>query len=593
MATISLKQIPGFAWLGRSRPAPSNAKGKAKGAHSGNGGGRGLPPQNRPPVHEPAPQETVISSVGDIPSYKKILTIGDDRYEVGEAHRDMLIALALSNGDVWILAEPQFRKQSYAHVNQLRQQLTSNLQPVSKVASATKELITSLYASATRVNSLDADDDYSADEKKLFDSLVHYGYQERASDIHIEVRGSRGEVRFRVHSELEPMKTPEKGVFITEKLTQSISYAFNKLGEAGTHSHGNFNKDENQSVMIPYAINGHAFNLRYQSMKVFDGFDVIIRFLQQRAFRPVNDYVDLGYSPDQSAAIRASNTTLKGMVVIAGIPGSGKSTSLKYMIRFTPDLRRRKVVLIEDPVEEPVEHTSQISIQRSMKVSAETEQYSPYAEIGPILLRANVNIAVAGEIRDVASAELALSVMESGIKTGATLHAHSIMGMFPRLTEKKIGFTRDTLTSQQFLNLLICQDLVPVLCSCKLHAKEHVPEIVEFVADRFRLSTENMYIKNPDGCEKCHGRGTTDSTIVAELLAPDRKFLQLIRQGDDYGAEMHWRSMCDRRYDSPNMTGKTIFEHALYKAYLGQIDIRIPERFESYDRYERLWEISE
>ncbi|MDR6398063.1 GspE/PulE family protein [Herbaspirillum seropedicae] len=592
MAEISLKQLPGLGWLARSRSATTNVKVKGKGAPGGNGGGRGLPPPIRPASHEP-PQENVISSVGDIPSYKKILTIGDDRYEVGDAHRDMLIALALTNGEVWILAEPQFRKNSYAHVNQLRQQLASNLQPVSKVVLATKELITSLYASATRVNNLAADDDYSATEKQLFDTLVHYGYQERASDIHIEVRGSTGEVRFRVHSELEPMKTPEKGIYITEMLTQSISYAFNKLGEPGTHSHGNFNKDLNQSVTIPYVIDGHAFNLRYQSMKVFDGFDVIIRFLQQRAFRPVNDFVDLGYSADQSAAIRASNTTLKGMVVIAGIPGSGKSTALKYMIRFTPDLRRRKVVLIEDPVEEPVEYTSQISIQRSMKVTAESAQYSPYAEIGPILLRANVNIAVAGEIRDVDSADLALSVMESGIKTGATLHAHSIMGMFPRLTEKKIGFTRDTLTSQQFLNLLICQDLVPVLCSCKLHASEHVPEIVDFVADRFRLSTENMYVKNPNGCEKCHGRGTTDSTIVAELLAPDRKFLQLIREGDDYGAEVHWRSSCDHRYDTPNMKGKTIFEHALYKAYLGEIDIRIPERFESYDRYERLWEINE
>jgi hypothetical protein len=78
--------------------------------------------------------------------------------------------------------------------------------------------------------------------------------------------------------------------------------------------------------------------------------------------------------------------------------------------------------------------------------------------------------------------------------------------------------------------------------------------------------------------------------VIAEMVYPNRKILGLLREGKDFEAELAWRGTSDKQLDSPNMTGKTVFEHALYKAYIGMIDIRKVEEIESFDRYENIWE---
>jgi len=74
--------------------------------------------------------------------------------------------------------------------------------------------------------------------------------------------------------------------------------------------------------------------------------------------------------------------------------------------------------------------------------------------------------------------------------------------------------------------------------------------------------------------------------VVAEILTPDRKWLNLIRQGKDYEAMMYYRSKSDGNFKSENMDGKTVFEHTLHKALLGEVDPRHCERFDSFDRFE-------
>jgi hypothetical protein len=59
-----------------------------------------------------------------------------------------------------------------------------------------------------------------------------------------------------------------------------------------------------------------------------------------------------------------------------------------------------------------------------------------------------------------------------------------------------------------------------------------------------------------------------------------------VRDNDDDAAVMHYRSASDGDFLSPDMTGKTVFEHALWKALQGEIDVRNCEEFDAFSRFE-------
>ena len=61
-----------------------------------------------------------------------------------------------------------------------------------------------------------------------------------------------------------------------------------------------------------------------------------------------------------------------------------------------------------------------------------------------------------------------------------------------------------------------------------------------------------------------------------------------VRNNDDDAALQHFRAASNRQFDSPDMTGKTVFEHALYKALQGEIDVRNCEEFDGFERFEIL-----
>ena len=81
--------------------------------------------------------------------------------------------------------------------------------------------------------------------------------------------------------------------------------------------------------------------------------------------------------------------------------------------------------------------------------------------------------------------------------------------------------------------------------------------------------------------------GTKGLTVVAEILTPDDAILQAIRELNWLKVEQLWRSKRLEGFDSPNMQGKTAYEHALFKACEGIIDPNdIEADFEAFETYE-------
>jgi len=103
--------------------------------------------------------------------------------------------------------------------------------------------------------------------------------------------------------------------------------------------------------------------------------------------------------------------------------------------------------------------------------------------------------------------------------------------------------------------------------------------------ERLDLPGDTFRWKNSDGCPHCKHRGTVGQTVVAEMLMPDDDWLVPIREGKDNAAAEVYRSYSNMDLTSPNMDGKTVFEHTLFKAYSGFVDARQCARFDNFNRF--------
>jgi len=140
-----------------------------------------------------------------------------------------------------------------------------------------------------------------------------------------------------------------------------------------------------------------------------------------------------------------------------------------------------------------------------------------------------------------------------------------------------------------------------VLCECAHPARNVMPdEQLIILEKKFGLDTRKMRCRNEDGCERCRleglvsrngkvAAGTVGVTVVGEAYVPTVEFLEKIGNRDWRGAEKVYRLGRQTRFDDPDMTGKTMFEHALYKASGNDrhlIDPRlINSSFCSFNRY--------
>jgi len=258
-----------------------------------------------------------------------------------------------------------------------------------------------------------------------------------------------------------------------------------------------------------------------------------------------------------------------------------------------PGLAHKAIYTVEDPIEYEIAGAHQIEVLRDMANDDETRRR--YAEVMRALMRSDPDGVMLGEIRDKLTALFALQIAETGHLALGTVHAHLISNIIPRLTNDQIGVSRQALTGPNILNLLVYQALVPRLCRCcalptsiALRVDVDVREIDEVLRRRFAIDTAGLRWTRPGGCPACQGRGSAGKTIVAEMLQPDRTWLRHVRNNDDDAALQHFRASGNRSFSSPDMNGKTVFEHALYKALQGEIDVRNCEEFDGFERFEIL-----
>lgn len=171
-----------------------------------------------------------------------------------------------------------------------------------------------------------------------------------------------------------------------------------------------------------YAIPGTA-RFRVNAFKDMNGFGCVLRVIPER----IPSFEDLALP----SVIRDFCFLSKGLVVVTGPTGSGKSTTLAAMIDFINKSRDEHIITIEDPIE--FVHKPIRCVINQREVHRDTRSFSRALRAA---LREDPDIVLVGEMRDLETMEIAIETAETGHLVFATLHTNTAATTVERIIDK-------------------------------------------------------------------------------------------------------------------------------------------------------------
>ena len=148
----------------------------------------------------------------------------------------------------------------------------------------------------------------------------------------------------------------------------------------------------------------------------------------------------------------------KGLILVTGATGSGKSTTLAVMIDFINESRREHVITIEDPIE--FIHRNKNCLFNQREIGTDTKGFGPALRS---VLRQDPDVVLIGEMRDLETIEAALVLSETGHLTFATLHTSDAVQTINRVIDVFPSHQQQQIRTQLSFTLqaVFCQQLLP------------------------------------------------------------------------------------------------------------------------------------
>lgn len=523
-----------------------------------------------------------VESMGDVGSWRSTVP-----GVVSENDQVKCVVLDREYSSVLVLATSDFYR-SGAHSTLLTKIAQKKLSVEAEIVT-TAEVISKVILEGMKRGTVTKpvkDDDRNL---ALYEDLIRGAFNLRASDLHFEMdKGPRSRVLLRRYGRMRPWKDFDTGI-----LMDAVAAGYNGKTKSGTASGASWASDRSLNTITEHKVGEKNINGRFSTYPVVTGLDVVVRLLESDPNGRVLSLEQLGYADSQiTGPLRIALKKNSGFLGVVGSTGSGKSTTLKTMMNELPGKELLKRFSVEDPVEYIMPGVRQISIQRGSDDKDEDVKAKFHSALR-MLVRMDPDVVLIGEIRDSQSGQMASEMVQTGHRVLTTIHGESWLDALIRLTGTLINVPAEVICTKNFLSALMFQKLLPVMCPhCKLPAKDVMtPEHLELIGNRFKIDTAGMCCANVAGCEHCRSDGidsggTVGVTVVAEIFVPDDASLKFIEDRNWSQLQLLWRNTRKVPFDHPDMTGKTAFEHALYKAYNGVVDPRdIEADFESFASY--------
>ncbi len=358
---------------------------------------------------------------------------------------------------------------------------------------------------------LKAVDELEATDKHVVNAveyMLHYAFNQRASDIHIEPKREISQVRVRIDGLLHNVTTLPKVVHAAVvsriKMMARMDIAEKRRPQDGRIKTG----DEEQET-----------ELRVSTLPVAFGEKVVIRIFDPTVL--MQSLSGLGFYPREYKIYEEFISRPHGLVLVTGPTGSGKTTTLYSSLKTlaSPEVN---IVSIEDPIEMVVEEFNQVAVMPNIGIT--------FASALRNILRQDPDIIMVGEVRDEDTAANAVQAALTGHLVFATLHTNDSAGAVGRMHDLGI---EPFLLSSTLIGVL-AQRLVRTICpNCKVKTFLTPDQISAMRMKMPEGTKKKLPVYMGEGCPNCRGTGYFGRAALYELLPVGDKIIRLINQRSD------------------------------------------------------------
>lgn len=273
------------------------------------------------------------------------------------------------------------------------------------------------------------------DQRITLQQLLKVMVENGASDLHLTVNSPP---QYRINGGLIPLKIPP----LTHIETQRLAYSI--LNDAQKHRF-----EEEKELDLSFTIKGLS-RFRANIYNQRGSIAVAIRVIPTE----IKSFADLNLPP----ILGDLATRPRGLVLVTGPTGSGKSTTLAAMVDKVNSETPSHILTIEDPVE--FVHNHKMSIINQREIGSDTFSYPKALKY---ILRQDPDVVLIGEIRDRETMEAALTIAETGHLCLATLHTNSAIQTITRVVDMFPADRHDQIRSQLSFTLegIVTQLLLP------------------------------------------------------------------------------------------------------------------------------------
>lgn len=388
--------------------------------------------------------------------------------------------------------------------NSLKHELGVLLNKTIEFKEASKETINNYLSANFREHSDIAQElHYSND---FLERLLFTAKSIGSSDIHFEPYEYKCRVRLRIDGKLKEhyiIAIEEYPVIVNKlKIKAGLDISEKRLPQDGR---------------ISIKTEVEEFDIRVSSLPTLHGEKLVLRILNKDANTINLD--DLGFTNKEIQTYLETIKKPNGIILISGPTGSGKTTTLYATLKLL-NTEKTNVLTIEDPIEYTLEGINQVQLKENIGLD--------FASTLRTFLRQDPDVIMVGEIRDAATANMAIRASLTGHLVLSTIHTNSAWATISRLIDMEIP----SFLIANTLNVSVAQRLVRKLCSSCKEEHQITSESKGIFPSNFKIPEDLKKHYISKGCNACYHTGYKGRKALYEIIPITKTLVQHIKQND-------------------------------------------------------------